>query len=412
MKNGRIRILGAVLLAAAALVAGSTPAAVSGDDPLRRDVETLASDGFEGRGPGTQGLDRALEYLEKRFAEAGLRPLGTDGYRQPFPGPGGEQLVNLIGVIGTIKGDEHVIVGAHYDHLGLGESGEANHGTIHPGADDNASGVAALLECARLLAAEDEPTRPVVFIAFSGEEKGLVGSAYYVDHPAVPLADCGGMINLDTVGRLFDGSLTVFGANTGAGLDHALRGINYGFRFELELPEKDVGGSDQTSFVRRGVPAVQIFTGAHADYHRPGDTADKIDYDGLRKVSEFTAELAIYLADRDEPLAFVPPGAEKVASRTAPSTGGKGRRVSFGSIPDFNYTGEGVRVSGVLPGSPAEKAGLREGDLLVEFAGISVGDLRSFSDILRGLTPGDEVEVVFERDGQRHTATATVVERK
>jgi hypothetical protein len=412
MKNGRIWFLRALTVTVASLVAGPGLVAAGETDQLRRDVETLCSDGFEGRGVGTQGLDRACEYLEKRFAEAGLRPLGTDGYRQSFAGPGGETLFNLVGVIGETAGETHVIVGAHYDHLGLGEPGEANHGTIHPGADDNASGVAAMLECAKQLAAEGELTRPVVFVAFSGEEKGLLGSAYYVEHTVIPLAGCAGMINLDTVGRLFDGALTVFGANTGAGLDHALKGINYGFRFELELPEKDAGGSDQTSFVHRGVPAVQIFTGAHPDYHRPGDTPDKIDYEGLAKVSEFAAELAIYLAEREEPLAFVPPGAERVAGMTAPPTGGKGRRASFGSIPDFNYTGEGVRVSGVLPGSPAEKAGLREGDLLVEFAGVEVLDLRSFSDILRGLTPGDQVGLVFVRDGERHKGTTTVVERK
>jgi hypothetical protein len=250
-----------------------------------------------------------------------------------------------------------------------------------------------------------------VFIAFSGEEKGLLGSAYYVEHPVLPLSGCAGMINLDTVGRLFDGSLTVLGANTAAGLSHVLEGVNYGFKFQMELPELDVGGSDQTSFVRRGVPAVQIFTGANADYHRPGDTADKIDYEGLDRVAGFTAELAAYLADRDEPMRFVPPGADK-ATAALPPAGGSGRRVSFGSIPDFNYTGEGVRLSGVIPGSPAEKAGLKEGDLVVEFAGVGVADLRSFSDVLKGLSPGDEVDLVYVRDGERHTTTVTVVERR
>jgi hypothetical protein len=411
MNNTRIRFAVLLMLAGVLLTSGLVWADESGDNQLQGDVQTLSSESFEGRGVGTAGLERALDYLETRFQEVGLRPFGVDGYRQSFSLPDGTTLVNLIGVLGDSNGDQHAIVGAHYDHLGLGEPGDANHGKLHPGADDNASGVAVLLECARRLAEEGELTHPVVFIAFSGEENGLLGSAHYVEHPLMPLGGCAGMINLDTVGRLFDGPLTVFGANTARELSHVLRGVNYGFGFELEMPEKDLGASDQASFTRRGVPAVQVFTGPHADYHRPGDTADKIDYEGLERVAGFTTELAIYLTDRDEPMEFVPPGADKAAA-AAPPSGGSGRRVSFGSIPDFNYTGEGVRVSGVIPGSPAEKAGLKEGDLLVEFAEVAIEDLRSFSNILKGLTPGEEVGVVFVRNGERHTATVTVVERK
>ncbi len=395
------------------LCADSCPA--QGDEGkggvLRTDVRTLSSEAFEGRGIGTDGIERALAYVEKRFEEAGLRPFGEKGYRQPFTGPGGTTLVNLIGVLGAAEGEQHVIVGAHYDHLGMGEPGEANYGKMHPGADDNASGIAALLECARRLRKQGEPARPVVFIAFSGEEKGLLGSAHYVRQPVLPLDQCTGMVNLDTVGRLFDGALTIFGAGTAEEFAQILKGVNYGFRFDLKLPEADPGGSDQVSFVRRGIPAVQIFTGPHKDYHRPGDTADKIDYEGLERIAEFTGELVSYLAGRDEALNFVPPGAEKAAARVTTSGSGA-RRVSFGSIPDFNHTGEGVLLSGVIPGSPAEKAGLKEGDLLVEFEGAPVEDLRGFSNILKGLSPGDEVTVVFVRDGERRTTTVTMAERK
>jgi hypothetical protein len=410
MNNSRICFVG-LLLACVIFAFGPVRVGADANNQLQRDVQTLSSESFEGRGVGTAGLERAVEYLEKRFEEVGLCPFAVDGYRQTLPGPEGTTLVNLIGMLGDSNGDQHIIVGAHYDHLGLGEPGDANHGKLHPGADDNASGVAVLLECARRLAEEGELSHPVVIIAFSGEEKDLLGSAHYVKHPVMPLDGCVGMINLDTVGRLFDGPLTVFGSNTAQGLSHVLRGVNYGFKFELQLPEKDEGGSDQASFVHKGVPAVQIFTGPHADYHRPGDTADKIDYEGLERVAGFTTEFAIYLAEREEPMEFVPPGADKAAAATPPS-GGSGRRVSFGSIPDFNYTGEGVRVAGVLPGSPAEKAGLKEGDLLVEFAGISIEDLRSFSNILKGLKPGEEVDVVFVRGEERHEATVKVIERK
>ncbi|MCK4773554.1 MAG: M20/M25/M40 family metallo-hydrolase, partial [Candidatus Krumholzibacteria bacterium] len=214
MKIMRIRFTGLLMLAGVILAYGPAQAGTGIDNLLQRDVQTLSSESCEGRGVGTAGLERALDYVEKQFQEAGLRPFGVDGYRQSFAGPDGTTLVNLIGVLGDSAGDQHVIVGAHYDHLGLGEPGDANHGVLHPGADDNASGIAVLLECARRLAEEGELMHPIVFIAFSGEEIGLLGSAHYVEHPAVPLGGCTGMINLDTVGRLFDGPLTVFGANT------------------------------------------------------------------------------------------------------------------------------------------------------------------------------------------------------
>jgi hypothetical protein len=292
----------------------------------------------------------------------------------------------------------------------LGKAGEANYGTIHPGADDNASGVAALLACAARLAGEDL-LRPVVVVAFAGEEEGLLGSAHYADHPVLPLDGCAGMINLDTVGRLFDGSLTVFGTSTAQELSPVVTGINYAFRFDLLMPENDPGGSDQMSFVRRGVPAVQLFTGPHEDYHRPSDTADKLDYEGIGKIAGFTAELVLYLTEREEPMTYLPPGAGTSAEPRAPS-GSTGRRVSFGSIPDFNHEGAGVLLSGVIPGSAAEKAGLKAGDLLVEFAGVEIENLGSFSDVLKGLSPGDEADVAFMRGGERMTATVTVTERK
>jgi hypothetical protein len=408
MKNaGCLMVAMGIILA----VFGAAQGDEAGLDLLRQDVETLSSEAFEGRGIGTKGLDLALEYLEGRFREVGLRPLGEDGYRQSFSGPDGTTLVNLIGALGDPDGDRHVILGAHYDHLGLGEPGEANHGKIHPGADDNASGIAVLLECAQWLR-EEEMARSVLFIAFTGEEKGLLGSAHYAGHPVLPLDQCTAMVNLDTVGRLFEGSLMILGAGTAQELSHVLQGVNYGFRFQLDMPEQDPGGSDQMSFVKRGVPAIQLFTGPHPDYHRPGDTADKIDCEGMSRIAGFVSETVLYLADRDEPLTYLPPGVEKASAQAAPASQGSSRRVSFGSIPDFNHAGEGVLLSGVIPGSPAEKAGLREGDLIVEFAGVAIEDLRAFSDVLKGLSPGDEAEVVFERDGERQAATVTVVERK
>jgi hypothetical protein len=387
------------------LCATTTPASEGVIETLQADVQQLSSEAFEGRGT-PQGLERSLEYLEQRFRDVGLQPR-----RQVFQDAGGAEWVNLVAVVGDTSSQRHVVLGAHYDHLGLGESGTPNAGKLHPGADDNASGVAVLLECARRLRAETQLPHALVFVAFTGEEKGLLGSAHYVGSPLLPLEACTAMVNLDTVGRLFDGSLTIFGASTATELGGILRGVNYGFRFELELPEDDPGGSDQKSFVQRGVPGIQLFTGAHADYHRPGDTSDKIDFAGMERIAGFTTELLLYLGGLDEALTFLPPGAEKAAAQ-APAGSGSRRRVSFGSIPDFNHQDAGVLLSGVIPGSPAEKAGLQEGDLIVEFAGVAVDDLKSFSDILRSLSPGDETEVVFVRDGERQRVQVTVVERK
>jgi len=193
-------------------------------------------------------------------------------------------------------------------------------------------------------------------------------------------------------------------------LPDVVEGVNVGFGLALVLPAHDPGGSDQASFLKRGVPALQVFTGANPDYHRPSDTPDKIDYAGLEEVAGFTAELVLYLAERVDPLTFVPPGAADAAPPPGPPRAE--RRVSFGSIPDFAHEGAGILLTGVIPGSPADQAGLRAGDLIVSFSGVAIDDLQGFSDVLRSLDPGDSVEVVYERDGERRTVASTVVERK
>jgi hypothetical protein len=379
-----------------------------GVETLRTDLETLC--GYHGRGNGTPDLEQALSYVETRFRELGVAPATGETFRQNFPGPGGDTLVNLIGIIGNRNAERHVVLAAHVDHLGRGVPGEANHGTVHPGADDNASGVAALLEIAGVLRKE-APSRAVLVLVFSGEEIGLLGSAYYVAHPVLPLEQCTAMVNLDTVGRMSKKTLTVFGSSTAMELPNVLQGVNVGFGLNLVLPEQDPGGSDQASFGKTGIPALHVFTGANADYHRPSDTPDRVNLEGLEQVAGFAAELTLYLADRQDPLTFVPPGATHAAPPPAPADRGE-RRVSFGSIPDFNHQGKGTLLSGVIPGSPASEAGLRAGDLIVVFAEVEIEDLRSFSDVLRGLSPGDAVTVVFERDGERHTVASSVVERK
>lgn len=391
---------------------------------LRDHVAFLAAPEREGRGIGTKGLDAAAEYITARFKAIGLEPGGTSGYAQPFtiaqgPGGGPADAVNLVGVIRGTKPElaqAPLIVSAHYDHLGRGwpdaHAGDA--GQLHPGADDNASGVAVMLELARAFAAGEKPQRPILFIAFSGEEAGLAGARHFVDHPSpMPIDRAVGIINLDTVGRLRSGKVQVLGAGTAAEWPHIFRGGTFVTGVESTAIPGNFEASDQRAFIERGIPGVQIFTGPHEDYHRPGDTADRIDVDGLVKVATLVKEAVGYLASRAEPMTITIAGAG--ATTGAPPAAGPAqpgaRRVTFGAVPDFEFQGPGVKLSGVSPGSPAEHAGLRAGDVVEKLDGRPVGSLAEFSAVLRTLSAGQEVEVVFARGDARQTARVTVVER-
>jgi aminopeptidase N len=308
-------------------------------------------------------------------------------------------------------------VSAHYDHLGLGwpDVRTGDEGKVHPGADDNASGVAVMLELARALAASERPQRTVVFIAFTGEEAGRLGSRFYAEHPVGPLGQVMGVINLDTVGRLGTQKLSVLGTGTAAEWQHIFRGAGFVTGVDSRNVPESVDGSDQASFTAKGVPAVQIFAGAHADYHRPTDTADRIDAAGLVKVAAFTKEGIVYLAERAEPLtnALKPaPASSAPAAGSPPSTAQPpARRVSFGTVPDFAFPGPGVRVTGTTPDSPAARAGIKEGDVVLSIGGQPVAHLQGFSDVLRTLVPGQTVQVVLRRGGTDVTLTITLAER-
>ncbi len=287
-------------------------------------VAFLADPARQGRGPGSEGHDAAAKYIADRFKAYGLAPGGDNGsYFQSFAMPVGERreprtVANVVGIIPGTKSewkDQSVLVTAHYDHLGLGwpDVHKGDEGKVHPGADDNASGVAVMLELANTLARAEKPSRSIVFVAFTGEEAGLLGSAFYVEHGgAFPVGKVIGAINLDTVGRLGDQRLSVIGTGTASEWQHIFRGASFVTGVESRNIPEAMQASDQMSFVRKGVPAVQIFTGAHGDYHRPGDTADKIDGPGLVKVATFVREGVTYLAERAEPLTntIAPFGAE------------------------------------------------------------------------------------------------------
>ncbi len=387
---------------------------------LQSDLEALAGETMAGRGLGSAELDRAAGYIAGQFQAAGLKP-GGDGAQSYFQV--WQQRVEALGdtvtlknVIGILPGadprfaGESLVIGAHYDHFGRGEYADhaEDRGKLHPGADDNASGVAVMLELVRALANKPQP-RSVVFVAFTGEEAGRLGSRHYVQHAgAYPAGKMIAMLNLDTVGRLGDKPLTVFGSGSAEEWVHIFRGAAYATGATVTPVADDFGTSDQTSFIDAGVPAVQLFGSLHADIHRPTDTLDKIDVAGMVKVTELLNEAAVYLAARPEALTSTLAGGEQQLPASAPPDK---RRVSLGTVPDFAFSGEGVRIDGVRPGSPAAQAGLQPGDVIIMVNEFPVGDMRDYAAVLRQLNPGDEVRVRFRRGDVEGAVNTNVVER-
>jgi hypothetical protein len=303
------------------------------------------------------------------------------------------------------------VIVAHYDHLGRGwpDAREGEAGKVHAGADDNASGVAVLLELARIFAPSMSPKRPVLFVATSGEESGLQGARAFAA-ATVPWnpTDAIGALNLDTVGRLADGKLFVLGSGSADEWVHVVRGAGWVTGVAAEAVRDDPGGSDQVAFLDVGVPAVQFFTGPHDDYHRPSDTAETLDLDGMVDVATFVREFVGYLADREDPLTSRLEGA---APKPAASARPGGRRVSLGTVPDFAWQEGGYRLGGVTPGSPAEAAGLREGDVIVRIDATAIAGLRDLSEALKGKQPGERVQVVYVRDGEEQEVAVELVAR-
>ena len=275
------------------------------------------------------------------------------------------------------------------------------------GADDNASGVAVLIELTRVLGKGLKPDRTLVFVAFAGEEAGRKGSKYYVaNEKQFSAKKCIGMINFDTVGRLGKKKLLVLGAGSAREWVHIFRGAASVTGVETETVIERLDSSDNISFEETGVPAIQLFSGSHLNYHRPTDTADKIDPQGLVKVASIAKEVIEYLANREESLTSTITSEEKTGSSTK-----KERKVSLGIIPDFAYSGKGCRLSGVMPGSPAEKSGLREGDVIIQINSNPVHNLKALSTILKSLSPGSRISVNILRGEKEMMVETEVVER-
>jgi len=311
------------------------------------------------------------------------------------------------------KTDEYVIVGAHYDHLGRGGShslAPSQTGTIHPGADDNASGTAGVLELARVFAPhKGEMKRGVLFMNFAGEELGLLGSAAWANAPTRPLDKAVAMLNMDMIGRIKDEKVFVGGVGTGTTLKAMLDEAKNGTKFEIEPSESGYSSSDHTSFVAKKIPVLFFFSGLHSDYHKPSDTWDKINADAAAKLLDLIGRVDVELANAGERPSFVAV-AENPHAGGVSSGGGYGPY--FGSVPDFGENKEGVKFSDVRPGSPAAKAGLKAGDVLTQFGEKAIHNLYDFTDALRRSKVGDVVEVTVLRDGKPLKVSVTLEQRK
>jgi hypothetical protein len=306
-------------------------------------------------------------------------------------------------VVGVLEGEgplaeETIVIGAHFDHLGYGGAGSAAPGVteIHNGADDNGSGTAVLIEIAHKLASRTTKLpRRVVFVAFTGEERGLIGSARYVRNPLVPLDKTVAMLNLDMVGRLQDEKLIVHGTGTASEFDALIDRFGKEYGFQITKKPGGFGPSDHSSFYAAKVPVLFFFTGSHKDYHRPTDDVDKLSVGGMRRIGDMVSEIAVVLAQAGERPHYME---VKGGNETL---GGGGDRPYFGSIPDFSQDEPGYALTGVTKGGPAERGGIKAGDIIVEFGDSKIGNLEDFDSALRKYKAGDKVPVVVKRGAER-----------
>jgi hypothetical protein len=322
-------------------------------------------------------------------------------------------------VIGYLPGsdpalkDQVLVLGAHFDHLGMGGEGsgslQPDTVAIHHGADDNASGTAGLLELAQAFAsARSTLKRGLVFAFFSGEELGTLGSAYYVNNPPIPLARTASMVNMDMVGRLSGRELTVYGTGTSPGWNALLAKENADSSFTIKSVPDGFGPSDHAQFYGKDVPVLFFFTGTHSDYHRPSDTWEKINYEGEERVVRYVYRVAEAIDVNPDRPAF----ARTTSSSPGQSGDTRGFRTTLAIIPDYNGGVDGMKISVVRPGGPAEKAGLKAGDVIVRMGEKKIVNIYDYMEMLGKLKGGDKVEIVVTRDGKSLTYTAEMAARK
>lgn len=377
------------------------------ENKIKEDVAFLADDKLEGRHTGTEGEKKAQDYIAQRFSDLGLEQKGVNGYFEAFTfkpktDPHQEVKYTVVGTDSTITGTNvigfidnkapyTVIVGAHYDHLGYGAEGSLYRGEekeIHNGADDNASGVAIMLNLASKLKNTNKSNN-YLFIAFSGEEMGLLGSNYFTKNATIDLASANYMLNMDMVGRLkADSTLAVYGVGTSPILKQVVNSSNS--QFKIIEKESGTGPSDHTSFYNNDIPVLHFFTGQHEDYHKPSDDFDKLNYVGMEAISNYIFEIITELDD-DGKLAF---RKTKNESEDVPRF-----RVGLGVIPDYLFDGKGMRIDGISEDKPAQKAGLQKGDIVIKLGDSTIVDMMSYMRALSVFNEGDKTKIVVDRKG-------------
>ena len=425
--------------AAAARAAGALALLIVADEE-KLDEDRLSRLPYDNAGEAGIPVVAVSRRLAKRILSAELAELqkaadartGTgNSLRQPIKELSLSLTVNVnriespsFNVVGVLPGsdpklkNEAIVIGAHYDHLGLGGEGSLapREGEIHHGADDNASGTAAVLELAHMFVQGPKPRRTIVFIAFSGEEEGLIGSNYYVNHPVVPLANTVAMINMDMIGRLREQKLSIGGVGTAAEWKDEIKRTQDSFTtaqtipasagnhsstsgvspFALTLSEDGYGPSDHSSFYSKQIPVLFFWTGTHNDYHKPSDTAEKINYQGEARIISFVANIVREIDKNDKRPTYTVAKSESQGRST-------GFRVYLGTIPNYADSNDGLLLDGVRDDSPAAKAGIKAGDKIVKMAGRDVKNVYDYTYALGEMKAGEEYQVELMRAGQRMT---------
>ena len=367
------------------------------------EVTYLASDKLEGRATGTKSEKLAAKYISEKFKKYNLQSKGEDGFLQYFDAkikenPHSQKIkkkitgMNVVGYLDN-KQKETIIIGAHYDHVGYGSFGSLYDGEkqVHNGADDNASGVAALIQLAKFYNQSAYDAHNYIFIAFSGEEKGLLGSNAYVKKTD-QLKGFNCMINLDMIGRLDTAStLQIYGTGTSPSWDDLIDTNNV-YGFNIKKSKSGTGPSDHTMFYLQDIPVLHFFTGAHEDYHKPSDDAEKINYQGIIKIVYFIQNIINDL-DNTYPLAFTK--TKEQNNKNTPRFS-----VTLGVMPDYLFDGEGMRIDGISPGRPAEEAKMKKGDIVIQLGKNRVTDMTTYMKALGAHSKGERVNVIAIRDGQ------------
>lgn len=380
---------------------------------IRKHIEFLASDDLEGRGTASLGEVRAANYIAGLFRQMGLKPAGTDGFFQPFPvtfAVDGEahQLTgrNVVGFLDN-GAPKTIVIGAHYDHLGKGFQGSSlspdSKNKVHNGADDNASGTTGVLELARYLTGNNvKEKHNYLFITFSGEELGLIGSKHYTEKPTLPLNTISAMINMDMIGRLDEQKgIIVSGWGTSKVWGRLIPDLAKKQGLKYTVDSSGVGASDHTSFYLKNIPVVQFFTGGHGDYHKISDDPDKINYQGEAKILALIAGVLDGLDKETAEPEFLTAGNPHTGTTTS------NFKVTLGVMPDYSYSGKGLKIDGVSKARPAEKAGIVAGDIITKLAGEPIGTIYDYMEILGKHEKGQTVEAELQRGNETKTVKVT-----